>query len=83
MEPTSQYFFIMERPVGSRIWTYAAMACDLEAANSKAIAICDENKTCARIVSAFLPDSVDTGSRYAVLLGGDEYVINSGEGGAA
>jgi hypothetical protein len=30
-EELRQYYFIVERPVGSQIWTFAAMACEQEA----------------------------------------------------
>jgi hypothetical protein len=82
MDAIRKYWFIMERPVGSRLWTFAAMACDPESANKKAINICQEHKTCTRIVTAHLPDRPDTGSRYAVLSEDDEMFVAT-EGGAA
>ena len=81
-EQLRQYYFIVERPVGSQIWTFAAMACEQEAANSKAIAICNERKTCTRIVSAMLPKQADSGCFYALLCDNDTQFVGV-EGGAA
>ena len=80
MNDQRKYFFIVERPVGSQTWTYAAMACDQAAADSKAVAICSERKTCTRIVSAWLPREVDSGFFYALLCDNDTQFVGV-EGG--
>ena len=80
-EELRQYYFIVERPVGSNIWTFASMACEQEAANNKAIAICNERKTCTRIVSAMLPKQPDSGCFYALLCDNDTQFVGV-EGGA-
>ena len=80
-EVLRKYWFVMERPVGSLVWTYAAIACDPSSANRKAISICQERKTCTRIVSVRLPAPPDLGSRYAVLCDDDKAFVVA-EGGA-
>lgn len=79
-EEQRQYHFIVERPVGSQIWTFSAMACEREAANRKAIAICSDRKTCTRIISTMLPKQPDNGCFYALLCDNDTQFVGA-EGG--
>lgn len=74
------YFLIMERPLGSHTWTFAAISLDPGTANEKAVAICEKGNTCTYVVTAQLPCTPDKMSRYAALC--DESGLERAEGGA-
>jgi hypothetical protein len=66
-----KYYLIMERPVGSHTWTFAALAMDEQSANNKAKEITCQRKTCTEVISAYLPKKPDAGYPYAVMADGD------------
>ena len=75
------YYIIMERPVGSHIWTFAALAMSRGDAQGKALRIMKEKGNCAWVVATKLPKKPDE-RLHATFFPDETPMINGGPNGA-